>query len=192
MTIFFFQGNLNNVTRWIHKQLILANIQKISSNPDPRLALIYIECKHAFHFCISQAVLYIIFPMSLNYQNTRTHSGIFRTSCSLRSILVLHYTSQTHVFRNPRQYLVVQNQCNAKQAIGTTGVFIATLAQLSRNGTMKHEAMPDHASFDIKLPKSIYSDDVISVFSYIIRFSLLSLIANIIWLMLHMSKLLTE
>ena len=39
MTIFFFQGKLNNVTRWIHKQLILANIQKMSSNPDPRLAL---------------------------------------------------------------------------------------------------------------------------------------------------------
>ena len=42
---------------------------------------------------------------------------IFRTSCSRRSILVLHYTSQTHVFRNPRQYLVEQNQCNAKQVL---------------------------------------------------------------------------
>ena len=45
-------------------------------------------------------------------------------------------------------------------------------AQLSRNGTMKHAAMPDHASFDVNLPKSIYSGYVISVFSYIIRFSL--------------------
>ena len=44
-----------------------------------------------------------------------------------------------------------------------TGVFIVTSAQLSRNGTMKHEAMPDHASSDVKLPKSIYSDYVISV-----------------------------
>ena len=60
---------------------------------------------------------------------------------------------------------------NAKQAIGATGVFIVTSAQLSRNGTMKHEAMPDHASFDIKLPKSIYAEYVISVFSYITRFS---------------------
>ena len=56
--------------------------------------------------------------------------------------------------------------------IGTTGVFIVTSAQLSRNGTMKHEVMPDHASFYVKLPKSIYSDYVISVFSYIIRLSL--------------------
>ena len=35
-----------------------------------RLSLInihveYLECKHVFHFCISRAVLYIIFPMSL-------------------------------------------------------------------------------------------------------------------------------
>ena len=33
---------------------------------------------------------------------------------------------------------------------------------------MKHEAMPDHASFDVKLPKSLYSDYVISAYSYII------------------------
>ena len=33
-----------------------------------------------------------------------------------------------------------------------------TSAQLSRNGTMKHEGMPDHASFGVRLPKSIYSD----------------------------------
>ena len=128
------------------------------------------ECKHVFHFCICQAVLYIIFPMSL----PEHAPDIFRTSCSWRSILVLHYTSQTHVSRNPREYLVEQNQCNAKQAIGATGVFIVTSAQLSRNGTMRHEAMPDHASFDVKLPKSIYSDYVFSVFSYVIRFSLFS------------------
>ena len=29
---------------------------------------------------------------------------------------------------------------------------------LSRNGTMKNEARPDHTSFDVKLPKSIYSE----------------------------------
>ena len=29
------------------------------------------------------------------------------------------------------------------------------------DGTMKHEVMPDNASFDVKLPKSIYSDNVI-------------------------------
>ena len=44
--------------------------------------------------------------------------------------------------------------------------FIVTSAQLSRNGTMKHEAMLHYASFDVKLPNSIYSDYVISVFSY--------------------------
>ena len=54
------------------------------------------------------------------------------------------------MLRNLRRYLVEQNQFNAKQAIGATGVFIVTSAQLSRNGTMKHEAMPDHASFDVK------------------------------------------
>ena len=45
--------------------------------------------------------------------------AIFQTSCSWRSIglLVLHYTSQTNVLRNPRQYLVEQNQCNAKQVL---------------------------------------------------------------------------
>ena len=35
------------------------------------------ECKHVFHFCISRAILYIFFPMSLYYQNTRTRSGHF-------------------------------------------------------------------------------------------------------------------
>ena len=45
---------------------------------------------------------------------------------------------------------------------------------------MKHEAMPDHASFDVKLPTSIYTDYEISVFSYITRFSLFLLIAYII------------
>ena len=42
---------------------------------------------------------------------------IFRSSCSWRSVLVLLYTSQTHVFRNPRKYLVEQNQWNAKQVL---------------------------------------------------------------------------
>ena len=51
-------------------------------------------------------------------------------------LLVLDYTSQTHVFRNQRQYLVEQNQCNAKQVIGATAVFIVTSAQLSGNGTI--------------------------------------------------------
>ena len=32
----------------------------------------------------------------------------------------------------------------------------------SCNGTMKHEAMPDQASYDSTLPKSFYSDSVIS------------------------------
>ena len=39
--------------------------------------ILYVECKHVFHFCISRAILYIIFPMSLYYQNTRTPSGNF-------------------------------------------------------------------------------------------------------------------
>ena len=63
--------------------------------------------------------------------------------------------------RNPHQYLVEQNQCNVnnyQQTIGATGVFIVTSAQLSRNGRMKHEAMPDYASYDVKLPKSIADD----------------------------------
>ena len=44
----------------------------------------------------------------------------------------------------------------------------------------KHDAMLHYASFDVKLPNSIYSDYVISVFSYIIRFSLFLGIAYII------------
>ena len=58
--------------------------------------------------------------------------------------------------------------------IGATAIFIVTSAQRSRNGTMKHDAMLHYASFDVKLPNSIilYSVYVISVFSYIIRFSL--------------------
>ena len=55
-----------------------------------------------------------------------------------------------------------------------------TSAQRSHNGTMKHDAMLHYASFDVKLPNSIYSDYVISVFSYIIRFSLFIGIAYII------------
>ena len=35
------------------------------------------ECKPVFHFCLSRAIIYIIFPMSLYYQNTRTRSGNF-------------------------------------------------------------------------------------------------------------------
>ena len=53
-------------------------------------------------------------------------------------------------------------------------------AQRSRNGTMKQDAMLHYASFDVKLPNSTYSDYVISVFSYIIRFSLFLGIAYII------------
>ena len=49
--------------------------------------------------------------------------------------------------------------------IGATGLFIVTSAQRSRNGTMKHDAMLHYASFDVKLPNSIYSVYVISVFS---------------------------
>ena len=45
---------------------------------------------------------------------------------------------------------------------------------------MKHDAMLHYTSFDVKLPNSIYSDYVISVFSYIIRFSLFLGIAYII------------
>ena len=94
---------------------------------------------------------------------------IFQTSCSWHSILVLHYTSQTHVFRNPRQYLVEQNQCNAKQVLARP-VFplwrqhnFHVMEQWStrRCPTTRH----------LSLPKSIYTDYVISVFSYIIRFS---------------------
>ena len=51
------------------------------------------------------------------------------------------------------------------KANGATGVFIVTSAQRSRNGTMKHDAMLHYASFDVKLPNSIYSVYVISVFS---------------------------
>ena len=57
----------------------------------------------------------------------------------------------------------------------TIDVFIMTSAQLLHNGTMKHEAMPDHALYDVKLPKSysiVNSDSVISVFSYTTRFTL--------------------
>ena len=43
-----------------------------------------------------------------------------------------------------------------------TCVLIMTSAQRSRSGTMKHDAMLHYASFDVKLPKSIHSDYVIS------------------------------
>ena len=128
----------------------------------------------------SHFIYYLSDVTVLSTKYPSTLRKFFRTSCTWLSILVLHYTSHTRVFRNPRQYLVEQNQCTAKQAIGATGVFIVPSAQLSRNGTMEHEAMPDHVSFYFKLPKSIYSDYVISDFSYIIRFSLFLLIAYII------------
>ena len=60
---------------------------------------------------------------------------------------------------------------------------------VSSTFTMKHDAMLHYASFDVKLPNSIYSDYVISVFSYIIRFSLFLGIAYIIWLILHIGRL---
>ena len=105
---------------------------------------------------------------------------IFRTSCSWRSILVWHYTSRTHVFRNPRQYLVEQNQCNAKQVLAWPA--FSLWRQHNVNVRERHEAMLDHA-------KSIYSDYVISVFSYIIRFSFFWWIAYIIWMILHIARL---
>ena len=70
--------------------------------------------------------------------------------------------------------------CLLQFGIGATGVFIVTSAQRSRNGTMKHDAMLHYASFDVKLPNSIYSVYVISVFSYITRFSMFLGIAYII------------
>ena len=42
----------------------------------------------------------------------------------------------------------------------------------STNGPLKHEPMPDFASYDVKRPKSFYSDSVISVFCYTSRFGL--------------------
>ena len=45
---------------------------------------------------------------------------------------------------------------------------------------MKHDAMLHYASFDVKLPNSIYSVYVIPVLSYIIQFSLFLGIAYII------------
>ena len=61
--------------------------------------------------------------------------------------------------------------------------FHCDAAQRSRNETMKHEAMPDHASFDvIKLPKSIYvrtySDYVISVCFYEYTFAQFAIYGN--------------
>ena len=52
---------------------------------------------------------------------------IFRTYCLWRSILVLDYHVLWCIFRNPRQYLVERNQCNAnnyQHTISATGVFI--------------------------------------------------------------------
>ena len=146
------------------------------------------ECKHVFHFCISRAILYIIFPMSLYYQNTRTRPGNFPIFLFMAQFagVALHVTDPRLQKSAPVFSRTESMWCQT--GIGATGVFIVTSAR-SRNGTMKHDAMLHYASFDVKLPNSIYSDYVISVFSYIIRFSLFLGIAYIIWLILHIARL---
>ena len=88
-------------------------------------------------------------------------------------------TSKRQLSCQSSLYTSVESMCY-QTGIGATGIFIVTSAQRSRNGTMKHEAVQHSASFDVKLPNSIYSDYVISVFSYIIRFSLFLGIAYMI------------
>ena len=138
------------------------------------------ECKHVVHFCISRAVLYIIFPMLLYYQNTRTRSGNFPNFLFMAQCIgvALHVTDP-RLQKSVPVFSRTESMC-CQTGIGATGVFIVTSAQRSRNGTMKHAAMLHYASFDVKLPNSIYSVYVISVFSYIIRFSLFLGIAYII------------
>ncbi len=148
--------------------------------------------KWSWLHCVQQRLASLCFRT-----HTWSRSGNFRTSCSWRSILVLDYTSPTHVLwhmlRNLRRYLVEQNQCNAKQAVGATGVFIVTSAQLSRNRTMKHEAMPDHASFDVKLQKvyipKVYTQMMGFLFSATSYDLVFLWIAYIIWLVLQIARL---
>ena len=71
------------------------------------VALAYMPCR----------VLPIKHKTRLYYQNTDDAPENVRTSCSWLSILVLHYTSQTHIFRNMCQYLVEKNPCNVKQVL---------------------------------------------------------------------------
>ena len=137
------------------------------------------ECKHVFHFCISRAVLYIIFPMSRYYQNTRTRSGHFPNFLFMAYCTgVALYVTDPRLQKSAPVFSRTESM-ECQTGIGVTGVFIVTSAQRSRNGTMKHDAMLHYASFDVKLPNSIYSVYVISVLSYIIRFSLFLVIAYI-------------
>ena len=144
----------------------------------------YMACKHVFHFCISRAILYYLSDVTVlsKYPNTLRKffdllvHGVVYWCCSTR-----HRPTSSQ--KSAPVFSRTESMC-CQTSIGATGVFIVTSAQRSRNGTMKHDAMLHYASFDIKLPNSIYSDYVISVFSYIIRFLFLG-IAYIIWLILH-------
>ena len=114
---------------------------------------------------------------------------IFRSSCSWHSVLVLLHTSQTHVFRNPRQYLVEQNQCDAKQVLARpafslwrqNNVHVMEQWSTLRCCTTRHFTW----NFRTRYNQIMW----FLFFSYIIRFSLFFGIAYIIWLILHIARL---
>ena len=128
------------------------------------------ECKHVNIPLLHKPNRFIYYLSDVNvlskYPNT------LRKFYKLRVRGVVYWNCTTHhrpMFSEPRASILV---IYCQTGIGATGVFIVTSAQRSRNGTMKHDAMLHYTSFDVKLPKFIYSDYVISVFSYIVRFSL--------------------
>ena len=128
-------------------------------------------CNRVFNFVIIQTVLFIIFPMSLYYQNTKHVPEIFRTSC--RDVVYWYWTTRRiptscYVCSEIRASLVEQKQYNANQYWRGRGFHYDVSATFT---------MPDHASCDAKFPKSIYSDSVISGFSNTTRFSLFLLYA---------------
>ena len=68
------------------------------------------------HATIVTLWLQVVQPLA-NVHETKWTPHVKRQSDVAQSCKSSDYTSQTHVIRNPRQYLVEQNQCNAKQVL---------------------------------------------------------------------------
>ena len=118
-----------------------------------RIHIWYLECKHTcIPFC-HQPIRFLLLSFWCHciFKIPEHAPGIFRNSCSWRTILVLDCTSQTHVLwrmlRNPRQYLLEQNQCR--------DVWIAAIAW-SRINESSDTNGSNMCSFQGRLVRHVY------------------------------------
>ena len=107
------QGKLNNVTKWIHKQLILANIQKISKNAAPLLAFVLSWERNRFMVIFVMNVSSWISDCTGHWLCRRAYQLAYYKAISL-------YVSKTSMVSS--YYLVVESSRSLKLWMRSTHV----------------------------------------------------------------------